>query len=158
MSTKAYTTERSPRELTIVRTIAAPRELVFRAWTEPEHLAAWWGPKGFTNPVCEVDARVGGRFRIVMRSPGGDEYPLEGRYLELVAPERLSFEAARGQLDELAETILTIVTFEDQGGATKLAVTSRFESEPDLERWLEMRAVEGWAQSLERLDALVADR
>jgi uncharacterized protein YndB with AHSA1/START domain len=64
---------------------------VFKAWTEPAHLARWWGPKGFTNPICEVDLRVGGAWRIVMRAPNGAEYPGGGVYREIVKPERLVF-------------------------------------------------------------------
>src|SRR5258705_11639360 len=77
------------REVTITRLVGAPRELVFRAWTDPKHLAQWWGPRGFTNPVCEVDLRVGGALRIVMRAPNGTEYPMRGVFREIVAPERL---------------------------------------------------------------------
>jgi uncharacterized protein YndB with AHSA1/START domain len=79
------------RELVITRVFDAPRELVFQAWIDPKHLSQWWGPKGFINPVCEVDARVGGAWRIVMRAPDGAEYPGGGVYLEIVEPERLVF-------------------------------------------------------------------
>jgi uncharacterized protein YndB with AHSA1/START domain len=79
------------RELVIERVFDAPPELVFQAWTQPAHLARWWGPKGFTNPVCEVDLRVGGAWRIVMRAPNGVEYPGGGIYREIVVPERLVF-------------------------------------------------------------------
>jgi uncharacterized protein YndB with AHSA1/START domain len=63
------------REVVITRIFDAPRDLVFKAWTDPKHMARWWGPMGFTNPICELDARVGGAWRIVMRSPAGIEYP-----------------------------------------------------------------------------------
>ena len=79
------------RELTLTRVFRAPRALVFQAWTDPKHLSQWWGPKGFTNPVCEEDARVGGALRIVMRAPDGAEYPMIGVFREVVAPERLVF-------------------------------------------------------------------
>jgi uncharacterized protein YndB with AHSA1/START domain len=79
------------RELTITRTFAAPREQVWRAWTDPRHLAAWWGPEGLTNPVCEVDVRPGGSIHIVMRDPDGTDYPMRGEFREIVAPERLVF-------------------------------------------------------------------
>ena len=79
------------REVVITRVFDAPRSLVFKAWTDPEHMARWWGPRGFTNPICELDARVGGAWRIVMRSPAGIEYPCGGVYREIVEPERLVF-------------------------------------------------------------------
>jgi uncharacterized protein YndB with AHSA1/START domain len=70
----------NPTEASIVitRIFDAPRELVWKAWTDPKHMAQWWGPQGFTNPVCELDVRVGGAWRIVMRSSDGIEYPCGG--------------------------------------------------------------------------------
>src|SRR5579862_8930953 len=94
MTADAQTKPFAEREVTITRTFAAPRALVFKAWTDPQHLAQWWGPKGFTNPVCEFDARVGGALRIHMRGPDGTIYPMEGVIRELVTPERLVFSAA----------------------------------------------------------------
>ena len=82
------------RKLTLTRTLNAPRSLVFKAWTDPKQLAQWWGPKGFTNPVCELDLRVNGEIRIDMRAPDGKVYPMAGAYREIVEPERLVFTAA----------------------------------------------------------------
>src|ERR1700739_195794 len=79
------------REITITRVSDAPRLLVFKAWTDAKALAQWWGPKGFTNPVCELDVRVGGAIRIHMRSPDGSVYPMKGEFREIVPPERLRF-------------------------------------------------------------------
>ena len=113
------------RELVIARIIDAPPRLVFKAWTDPKQMAQWWGPKGFTNPVCEMDVRVGGALRIVMRSPEGNEHPMTGIFREIVEPERLVFTTvaldARGK--HLLEGVAT-VTFEDQGGKTKLTCKS----------------------------------
>lgn len=90
MTTSNNPTEDSTdREFVISRVFDAPRVLVFTAWTDPEHMAQWWGPHGFTNPVCEMDVRPGGAHRIVMRGPDGVEYPIKGVYLEVVEPERL---------------------------------------------------------------------
>src|SRR5690349_8008540 len=79
------------RTVVITRIFDAPRELVFEAWINPMHLAAWFGPKGFTNPVCEVDLRIGGKLRIVMRAPDGTQHPMIGIFREIVRPERLVF-------------------------------------------------------------------
>jgi len=79
------------QELVITRTFDAPRELVWQAWTEPDRLMRWWGPKGFTAPVCTVDLRVGGRYLSCMRSPEGQDYWSTGVYQELVAPARLVY-------------------------------------------------------------------
>jgi len=79
------------RELVITRVFDAPRLLVFKAWTEPEHLVRWWGPRGFTTPSCKMDVRPGGAFRFHMRSPEGTDHWLRGAYREIVEPERLVF-------------------------------------------------------------------
>ena len=144
------------RELVLTRVLDAPRELVWRAWTDPAQLAQWWGPKGFTNPVCELDLRPGGALRIVMRAPDGAEYPMRGVFREIVAPERLVFTniavdaAGKPLLDGL-----TIVTFAAHGGKTTLTVQTRAVAlVADAARFLEgMEA--GWTQSLERLVAEV---
>ena len=83
------------QELITTRIFDAPREVVFRAWTDPERLKRWWGPKGFTNPVCEVDVRTGGAIRIDMRAPDGAVYPMTGAFVEIVEPETAGVYAAR---------------------------------------------------------------
>ena len=93
--------ESNEREIVITRFFDAPPEVVFEAWTNPEQLAQWWGPEDFTNPVCELDVRVGGDWRIVMRAPDGAMYPCRGVYLEIVAPER-TLTACRGLRDTLS--------------------------------------------------------
>jgi len=145
------------RELVFTRAFDAPRELVFEAWTDPKRVAQWWGPHGFTNPVCELDVRPGGAIRIDMRGPDGTVYPMTGVYQEIVAPERLAFASAA--LDEEGNPlfeVLTTVTFAGQGGRTTLTLQARVvkataEAAPYLEG---MEA--GWTQSLERLAAHVA--
>src|SRR5277367_3850317 len=77
------------RELTLVRVYDAPRALVFKAFTDPVHLARWWGPHGYTTPVCEFDARPGGALRIHMRGPDGGVHVTQGEVREIVIPERL---------------------------------------------------------------------
>ena len=77
------------QELVITRTFDAPRELVWQAWTETERLVRWWGPKGFTAPVCTIDFRVGGKYLNCMRSPEGQDFWSTGVYREIVAPERI---------------------------------------------------------------------
>jgi uncharacterized protein YndB with AHSA1/START domain len=145
------------RELVITRTFDAPRHLVFKAWTDPEHVAQWWGPKGFTNPVCEIEARPGGALRILMRGPDGAEYPMKGVLREVVAPERLVFTsvALDGDGQHLLEGVTT-VTFAEQGGKTTLTLRTRMVGlVADAARKLEgMEA--GWTQSIDRLAAHVA--
>ncbi len=145
------------RELTLTRVFAAPRALVFRMWTDPKHVAQWWGPTGFTNPVCEVDARVGGTLRIVMRAPDGAEYPMIGVFREVVAPERLVF--TNIPVDAHGKPLmdgLTTVTFAEHGGGTKLTVHTRAVGLADIAARMLEGMEAGWGQSLDRLVAHVA--
>jgi uncharacterized protein YndB with AHSA1/START domain len=112
-------------EFTITREFAAPRELVFKACTDPNHLAQWWGPKGFSNPVCEWDARPGGKIYVVMRGPDGTDYPMGGEVREVVAPERLV--TVTGALDEKGAflfEILHTMTLAERNGKTTLTMHS----------------------------------
>ena len=139
-------------EVVITRIFDAPRELVFKAWTDPKHLAKWFGPRGFTNPVCEADARVGGAWHIVMRSPDGAEHPCGGVYREVVEPERLVF--TNIATDKDGNPILdglTTVIFEEHGDKTKLTLRTRATAVVAYatEHLKGMEA--GWTQTLERL-------
>jgi uncharacterized protein YndB with AHSA1/START domain len=141
----------------ITRTFSAPRELVFKAWTDPRDVAQWWGPHRFTNPVCELDARPGGAIRIHMRGPDGTVYPMTGVYEEIVEPERLVFTSAA--LDKEGNHLFelrTTVTFVAHGGETTVTVKTRVvKSTPAGAPYLGgMEA--GWTQSLERLKAYLA--
>ena len=119
MPAPADATKTAEREITIIRVFNAPRALVFKAWTDAKELAQWWGPKGFTNPVCELDARVGGAIRIHMRSPDGSVYPMKGEFREIVPPERIVFtNIAVDAADNPIIEGLTTVTFVERGGKT----------------------------------------
>ncbi len=126
---------RAERELVITRVFDAPRELVFRAWTEPERFKRWWGPKNFTAPACTIDLRVGGVYLNCMRSPEGQDFWTTGVYREIVEPERIvytnSFADEKGTPvpashygmsgDWPLETLVT-VTFEEHEGKTKMTL------------------------------------
>jgi uncharacterized protein YndB with AHSA1/START domain len=113
----------SNRDLVITRVFDAPRDLVFRAWTEPDRAACWWGPQGFTTLSCEMDIRPRGAYRRRMRSPEGAVYCTRGVYRQIVPPERLVFtyawEDAEGRPGH--ETLVT-VTFAEHDGKTKLTL------------------------------------
>jgi len=152
MMTATNSTVGERRELVITQVLDAPREVVFKAWIDPKQMAKWWGPKGFTNPVCEMDLRPGGALRIVMRGPGRVEHPMTGVFCVIVEPERLVFTAvARDKQDNPLLESLTTVAFAKHGGKTKLTVqASAVGLAPVAPRMLEgMEA--GWTQSLERL-------
>ena len=140
------------RELVLTRVFDAPRELVFKAWTDPKQVAQWWGPHGFTNPVCDLDVRPGGAIRIHMRGPDGTVYPMTGVYNEVVEPERLVFTSAALDADgNPMFEVLTTVTFAEQGGKTKQIMRARVvKSTAEAAPYIKgMEA--GWTQSLERL-------
>ncbi len=127
MSTKG----KAPKDFTgqvfvISREFDAPRELVFNAWTDPKHLVQWWGPRGFTNPVCDWDARPGKTIHVVMRAPNGIDYPMGGEFRKVVAPERLVFTS--GALDEKGKLLFEFlheVTLVEKRGKTLLTIKSR---------------------------------
>ena len=135
------------RELVVTRLIDAPRRLVFKAWTQPEHVARWWGPKGFATIHCDMDIRVGGAYRFGMRSPQGTEHWKRGVYREIVEPERIAFTFAwEGANGSPGHELLTTVTFAEDGARTRLtlyqAVFETTERRDDHGR--------GWTSCLER--------
>jgi uncharacterized protein YndB with AHSA1/START domain len=116
-------TESAERELVITRIFDAPHALVFKAWTEPERLMRWWGPRGYMMTLCKMDLRPGSTYRFHMRSPEGTEHRSAGVFREVVEPERLvltrAWVDAEGKPGH--ETLLT-VTFADHGGKTLLTL------------------------------------
>jgi uncharacterized protein YndB with AHSA1/START domain len=114
------------REYVITRLFDAPRKLVFKAWTESQQVAQWWGPRGFTNPICEWVVRPGASIRVVMRAANGTDYPMGGEFREVVAPDRLVFTS--GALDAKGKMLFEFlheVTFVERAGKTKLTIKSR---------------------------------
>lgn len=144
-------------EVHLTRIFDAPRELVFRTWTEPKHLAQWWGPRGFTNPVCKLDLRVGGAILIHMCAPDGTIYPMTGTFREIVVPERLVFTAVAEDLDgsPLIDALVT-ATFEEEDGRTKLIVHEKAVGLAPIAAQMLAGMKMGWAQSLVRLETLVS--
>jgi uncharacterized protein YndB with AHSA1/START domain len=144
-------------EVVIVREFAAPRQAVFDAWTDPKQLAQWWGPRGFTNPVCEWPAKPGGTIHVVMRAPSGEEYPMGGTFREVSPPERLVFTS--GPLNEEKEMIFELlhtITFAEARGKTTVNVHARvLWASADAAQYLGGYEA-GMTQSLERLTELVS--
>jgi uncharacterized protein YndB with AHSA1/START domain len=146
--------------LTIRRVFDAPRERVWRAWTEPDWLVRWWGPAGFTAPVCRVDLRLGGAYLFCMRSPEGRDYWSTGVYRELVPFERLvctdSFADQNGNVvpasyydmeGDFPPELQVTLTFEEQGGKTSM--TLRHAGFPPGQH-IDMAAA-GWNGSFDKL-------
>jgi len=145
------------RELTIVRIFDAPRALVWQAWTDPKMMTRWWGPKGFDNPVCELDVKVGGALRIVMRGIDGTEHPMKGLFQEIAPPERLVFTgiAVDGSGKHLLEGVTT-VTLEEQNGKTKLTLHTRAVGKVPQAEFMLGGMEQGWTESIDRLEHLLA--
>ena len=164
MAKNSANTESSGPELVITRIFDAPRRIVFKAWSQPEHLMRWWGPHGFTCPVCEMDFRVGGTWRFCMRAPDGFEEWQEGEYREIVEPERIVFsysfpKGSRGFTPESAEkaghqTTVTVNFADHEGNKTKLTVRqTNFDTVA-----VRDDHVRGWNEALDHLaDYVVSD-
>jgi uncharacterized protein YndB with AHSA1/START domain len=156
-STSAAALDVAPRaptpELVVTRLFDAPRALVFKAWTEADRAAMWWGPQGFTVESCKMDVRVGGAWRVAMRAPEGTRHVKSGIYKDVAPPERLVFtfawedEAGRPKHEMLVE-----VSFAEEAGKTRLTIhQTNFESETarDLHQG-------GWTSTMERFAAYLA--
>jgi uncharacterized protein YndB with AHSA1/START domain len=147
------------RELTLTRIFDAPRELVFRAWTDPAMLREWWGPRMFSAPVCEVDPRAGGEIKIVMRGPDGMEHTMKGIFREIVKPERIVFvnNAYDSSGTQHLEGLTTIL-FADEGGKTKLTLYTIATGLTDLSEMMLAGMNEGWSQTIDRLGEFLEDK
>jgi len=144
------------KEMTITRIINAPRAIVFNAWTDAKQLAKWWGPKDFTNPVCEIDTNPGGAILIHMTSPDGTMYPMDGTVHEIIEPAKIIFssnalDTAGNRLFE----VLNTVTFNEEDGKTKLTIHAVVSELTDEGKSYTNGMIEGWNQSIDRLDELV---
>lgn len=139
------------REIVITRTFEAPREFVLEAWTRPEHVARWWGPTGFTNTIHEMEVRPGGVWRFIMHGPDGVDYKNRIVFIEVVKPERLVLDhgADEGDPGQFHVT----VTFDHEGGKTKLTMQSLFATAEQCQKTKEFGAVDGGNQTLDRLAA-----
>jgi uncharacterized protein YndB with AHSA1/START domain len=172
MAAKSDAAAESAGDFVITRVFDAPRTLVFQAWTDPKHVAQWWGPREYANPICELDVRPGGAWRIVMRTPDGGDHPVKGVYREVVAPERLVMTLNHSELpDDWHDVVnpnrdktkgnpalegVATVTFEDVDGKTRLTIRIRFESAAIRDLLMKLGMNEGWSQTLDRLAAVLA--
>ena len=152
--------------MVVTRIFDAPRELVWQAWTDPRYVMQWWGPTGFTAPVCKIDFRVGGKFLCCMRSPQGQEFWNAGQYHEIIPHQKIVSSmffadsdgnkvdaAAYGIEHEAIEDAFDTVTFEDLGdGRTRLT----FIGNETMESATASGQLEGWNQILNKIAAVIA--
>jgi uncharacterized protein YndB with AHSA1/START domain len=147
------------RELTLTRIFDAPRDVVFAAWTEPKHLAQWFGPRGFTIPSCTVEAKLGGEMRLVMRANdeiaaaiGTRDHPVHCVFKEFEKPSRLGF--TNDAVDADGNVILnayTTVTFEDQGGKTRMTFHTEASGKGGQVAMMLHGMEQGWSESFDKL-------
>jgi uncharacterized protein YndB with AHSA1/START domain len=145
------------RELVATRVFDAPRELVFKLWTDPEHLGKWWGPRGFTTTTASMDFRPGGAWRYCMHGPDGTDYENRVTYTEIVEPERITFR--HGGADDIEPVgHETIATFEEVGGKTKITMRLVFPTAEQRDYIVETYgAAEGLVQTIDRLAEVATD-
>ena len=149
----------SEAELTFTRVFNALRALVWKAWTDPKHLAQWWGPKGFTTVVVAIDLRVDGIFHLDLHGPDGAIYPCKGVYQEVVEPERIVY---RGEMAEghpcgagIPPRAWVTITFIEHNNKTTLTHHTRFESATRRAAAVHERFSISWQESLERLAVFI---
>lgn len=157
MANASTPADQSDREIVITRVFDAPRDLVWKAWTDPAHIAQWWGPKGFTTRVDEMDLRPGGQSRYVMVGPDGTEYPVKGVFREVVPPERIvttdEFGEGYDQITDidLPQGMVMTILFEDLGDQTKLTLHILHPTVEERRKHEEMGVVAGWNSTLDCL-------
>jgi len=144
-------------ELLITKVVHAPRDLVFEVWTDPAHIANWWGPNGFTTTIHAMDVRPNGLWSFIMHGPDGTDYPNRIVYEEVVRPERLVYTHTSDDEDDPGQFRVT-VTFEEHGADTKITLRTTFKSAEARDKIVEeVHAIEGGQQTLARLDVYVTE-
>jgi uncharacterized protein YndB with AHSA1/START domain len=150
------TASTADREIIVTRVFDAPRELVFDAFTAPERVAPWWGPRGFTTTTYEMDPRPGGIWRFTMHGPDGTDYPNLVEYREVVRPERLEYHHGSGAEGDAGFEVT--VSFVEEAAGTRVTLHTVVPSAEERQRFVEFGAVEGGQQTLERLGEYLASR
>lgn len=141
------------REIVITRVFDAPRERVWEAWTNPQHVVNWWGPNGFTTTIEEMDVRPGGVWKHVMHGPDGTDYPDSCVFMEVARPGRIVFTNEGGE----GISFVSTWTFEALGDQTRVTIRLVFPTGADRDRVVrDYNAIEGGQQTLGRLDTYLA--
>jgi uncharacterized protein YndB with AHSA1/START domain len=145
--------------IVMARVFDAPRDIVWAAFTDPKHVVKWFGGHGFSSPVCEMDVRPGGIWRHVMRSPNGNDFTMEFVFIEVVKPEKLSWQHTdHGKRPPGGPpTVFNTVTFEDAGKKTNWKLVSRFSTTADRDFAVKMGHAEMISQGSEKLEELVKE-
>lgn len=142
--------------LSLTRLIPAPRQALWRCWTEPELIKQWFTPRPWTTPVVEVDVRPGGRSHMIFRGPAGEEFPNDGVYLDVVPQERLVFTDAYSEpwVPSAKPFMTGIISFADEAGGTRYMARVLHWTAEDMARHEQMGFQEGWGKATDQLEAL----
>lgn len=157
------------KEIRITRTFDAPKDLVWRAWTDPELLVQWWGPRGFTSPVCKIDLKVGGTYLYCMRSEDGQDFWSGGVFKEIVPMKKIvctDYFADKdgnkltpqtyGMDENFPEEMDIVVTFEEQMGKTTLTIVYPIPDDFKIREALLKSGMEaGWNESLDKIEEVI---
>lgn len=150
---KAISQEHPDREFIITRLLKAPRELVYQAWTQPEHVVHWWGPTGFTNTIQHMEVREGGEWTFIMHGPDGTDFPNRIEFVEVVEHERLIYIHGSGIENDPKQFIVT-VNFVEVGEHTRLTMRAIFPTAENLRKVIEeFGALVGARQHMDKLEA-----
>ena len=158
-------------DLSLERTIDAPRSLLWKVWTDPDHVKKWWAPAPWTTSRCEMDLRPGGKFRTVMRSPEGQEFPHVFCFIELIENEKMvmtnalepGYRPARGPVGKAGEIadcadipFTSILTLTERAGKTHYSIVVLHRDERDRRRHEEMGFHQGWGLCTDQLEAVAS--
>jgi uncharacterized protein YndB with AHSA1/START domain len=144
------------RQIVATRVFNAPRDLVFKVWTDPEHVVNWWGPRGFTNTIETMDVRPGGIWRFVMHGPDGVDYGNLITYDEVVPPELIAYTHGSTDPDDPTE-FLARVEFAEEGAGTRITMRLIFKTQAERDQVIEdVGAVDGLNSTLDCLDEYLA--
>ncbi|HEY4740345.1 MAG TPA: SRPBCC family protein [Candidatus Acidoferrales bacterium] len=156
-ATAAHAENLADRELIITRIFDAPCELIWNAWSDPEQIVKWWGPRGFTTTIDEIDVRPGGVWRHTMHGPDDTDYPNKNVFIEVVKPDRIVYSLTGGKQGDRGTQAEVTWTFEAQGAKTTLTLRMLFPSAEVREHVVKTYGtIEGGEQTLDRLGELLA--
>jgi uncharacterized protein YndB with AHSA1/START domain len=152
------------KEIVIRREFDAPRSLLWDVWTRPEHIEKWWGPRGFSTKVTEMDFRAGGKWKYVMTGPDGMEYPVNGIFSEVTPPERIvttdefgdDYDKRMPGVD-LPKGLVATAVFDDLGTRSRLTLTTSHATAEDRKKHEAMGVIAGWNSSFDKMDEYLAE-
>ncbi len=153
----AHSENIADREIVITRVFDAPRELIWKAWTDPKQIVRWWGPRGFSTTIRKMEVRPGGKWEMTMHGPDGTDYPSQGVFKEVAKLERIVYSMVGGKKGQPGHQFETTWTFEAQGEKTKVTLRMLFPSAETREQVAkDYGVVEGGNQTLDRLGEQLA--